>query len=213
MILFSLFALSVPFVLLASVSSVPLSAVTLGLTWKPRLWLVSEPPNAVFAWWKETSVSMGNISFYRRSTMYRSLRVRRVANPVVGHVGLEAMRKRARQRGVISPSDASVARAFYRDALGGHQVWPAGPMGARGRVWFLVAGALIEVGGAAVGRSAPVVLDVDDPDELAQRCWDAGFTVRMHQDPTGRAPVSVFDPFDRRIDLAPVQAASAHRTA
>jgi hypothetical protein len=146
--------------------------------------------------------------------MYRSLRGRRAANPVVGHVGVQAMRKRSRQRRVISPSDARAARAFYCDALEGQQVWPAGPIGAHGRLWFLVAGALIEVGGAAVGCSAPVILDVDDPDELAQRCWDAGFTVRMHQDPTGRAPVSVFDPFDRRIDLAPrARAMSAHRTA
>ena len=146
--------------------------------------------------------------------MYRSLRVRRIANPVVGHVGLEAMRKRSRTRRLIAPSDASAARAFYCDALEGQQVWRVGGMGRRGTLSFLVAGALIEVGGAALGRGAPVVLDVDDPDELAQRCWDAGFTVRMHQDPTGRAPVSVFDPFGRRIDLAPRECAmNAHRTA
>ena len=145
--------------------------------------------------------------------MYRSLRVRRTANPVVGHVGLEAMRKRSRKRRVIAPSDASAARAFYCDALEGQQVWPAGRLGRRGTLWFLVAGAFIEVVGAA-GRSAPVILDVDAPDELAQRCWDAGFTVRMHQDPTGRASVSVFDPFGRRIDLAPRGCAmNAHRTA
>jgi catechol 2,3-dioxygenase-like lactoylglutathione lyase family enzyme len=146
--------------------------------------------------------------------MYRSLRVRRTANPVVGHVGLEAMRKRSRKRRVIAPSAASAARAFYRDALKGQQVWPAGRMGGRGTLWFRVAGALIEVVGAAVSPNAPVMLDVDDPNELAQRCWDAGFTVRMHQDATGRAPLSVFDPFGRRIDLAPRECVmNAHRFA
>jgi hypothetical protein len=124
------------------------------------------------------------------------------------------MRKRSRKRRAIAPVDAGAARAFYRDALQGQQVWPIGRMGRRGTLWFLVAGAFIEVAGGAIGRSAPVVLDVEDPDDLAQRCWDAGFTVRMHQDATGRAAVSVFDPFGRRIDLAPRECAlSVHRTA
>jgi len=51
--------------------------------------------------------------------------------------------------------------------------------------------------------TAPIVLEVDDPDSVAQRCWDAGLTVRLHQDETGRAPVSVIDSFGRRVDLVP----------
>src|SRR6185295_4282494 len=62
---------------------------------------------------------------------------------------------------------------------------------------------IIEGNPSLEGSTAPIVLEVDDPDSVAQRCWDAGLTVRVHQDETGRAPVSVIDPFGRRVDLVP----------
>ena len=62
---------------------------------------------------------------------------------------------------------------------------------------------IIEGSSSLEGSTAPIILEVDDPDSVAQRCWDAGLTVRVHQDETGRAPVSVIDPFGRRVDLVP----------
>jgi hypothetical protein len=124
-------------------------------------------------------------------------------SPVRGGAAFREAHMRSRRQTVMTPSDARAARVFYRRALKGRQVWPAGDAGASGSLWFLVAGSLIEVSGVLGGNASPIVLDVDDPDGLAQRCWDAGFTVRLNQDSTGRAPVSVFDPFGRRVDLAP----------
>jgi hypothetical protein len=104
------------------------------------------------------------------------------------------------------------ARLFYQRALQGRRVWPARQTAGES-LWFLVAGSLIEVRGG-LGGMAPVVIDVEDPDALAQRCWDAGFTVRVNRDTAGSAPVSVFDPFGRRVDLAPREPAlTAYRTA
>jgi catechol 2,3-dioxygenase-like lactoylglutathione lyase family enzyme len=103
----------------------------------------------------------------------------------------------------ISPSDAAAARAFYCDALRGRQVGLAPRRSTVGSLWFLVAGTIVEVRTDRGSAAAPIALDVDDPDLLAQRCWDAGFTVRVRQDEAGRAPVSVIDPFGRRVDLAP----------
>lgn len=102
----------------------------------------------------------------------------------------------------LNDFEASAARAFYCDVLRGREVRPAARVAMRGSLRFLVAGALVEVS-ARRGRSmAPIVLQIRDPDALAERCWDAGFTVRVNPDSTGRAPVSVFDPFGRRVDLA-----------
>ena len=96
--------------------------------------------------------------------------------------------------------DAAAARAFYCDALGGRQLWRARHCDVR-PLQFLVAGTIIEVC-PDLGSAVPhVVLTVDDPDLWAQRCWNSGFTVRVLDDETGRAPVSVIDPFGRRVDL------------
>ena len=109
----------------------------------------------------------------------------------------------------LAPSDASVAQAFYGGALRGRQLRPASRRNAARSLWFLIAGQVVEVGCDRGAAAAPVALHVDDPDLMAQRCWDAGFTVRVRQDATGRAPVSVYDPFGRRIDLVPSAALTA----
>ena len=120
---------------------------------------------------------------------------------------------RIRRLPAMSLGDADAARAFYHDVLGGRQTWPARRADIGGGLWFLVSGTVIEVRSAPGSDTTPLMLEVDDPDALAQRCWDAGFTVRVHQDATGRAPVSVIDPFGRRIDLAPMEASTSPRLA
>jgi catechol 2,3-dioxygenase-like lactoylglutathione lyase family enzyme len=102
----------------------------------------------------------------------------------------------------VTVREIAAARAFYCDVLRGRQVWRTGRAGAGASLWFVVAGSIVEVG-SNVSSTPPVVLHVDDPDGLAERCWDAGFSVQVHQDATGQTLVSVVDPFGRRIDLAP----------
>jgi catechol 2,3-dioxygenase-like lactoylglutathione lyase family enzyme len=97
--------------------------------------------------------------------------------------------------------ERTAARSFYGDVLGGRQVWSTGR--PDGSLWFLVGETLVEVsaGSDGGGEPAPIVLEVDAPEELAERCWDAGFTVRVHDYMTDREAVSVVDPSGRRIDL------------
>ena len=103
----------------------------------------------------------------------------------------------------VAPSDIAAARAFYGDALRGRQLRLPARRGTTTGLWFLIGGNIVEVRTANGAAAAPIAIDVDDPDLLAQRCWDAGFTVRVREDETGRAPVSVIDPFGRRLDLMP----------
>jgi catechol 2,3-dioxygenase-like lactoylglutathione lyase family enzyme len=104
---------------------------------------------------------------------------------------------------IAASSTIEAARAFYCDALRGRQVWRTGSADAGARLWFLVGETLVEVGSASRDAITPITLSVESPSELAERCWDAGFTVRVHDDGTGRAPLSVLDPLGRRIELAP----------
>lgn len=117
---------------------------------------------------------------------------RRPAPPTGGH------ERRASRAG---DHDAAV-RAFYADALQGRQVWPTRRAPAQAGLWFLVEGTLIEVRAARDAERPPVTLEVDAPDELAARCWDAGFDVRVHQSATGAVVLSVIDPFGQEIVLA-----------
>lgn len=113
-------------------------------------------------------------------------------------------RKGPRRSSALSAEHMRSARVFYGEMLGGRWIRP--PIvesGAFCGSWFAVGGVRVEARADLGSRAAPILLHVDDPDALAQRCWDAGFTVRVRQDETGRAPVSVIDPFGRRIDLAP----------
>jgi catechol 2,3-dioxygenase-like lactoylglutathione lyase family enzyme len=106
----------------------------------------------------------------------------------------------------------SAARSFYADVLGGRRVWPTEATADAG-LWFLVDGALIEACATAGAGQPPIVLAVRAPLELATRCWDAEFDVRVHDDASGRSALSVVDPFGREIVLvrrrAPVRAADS----
>lgn len=53
------------------------------------------------------------------------------------------------------------------------------------------------------------VLVVDDPDTVAEQCWDAGLTVLLHDRGEGAAPIFVVDLFGRLIALMPRETESA----
>ncbi len=95
-------------------------------------------------------------------------------------------------------TQARVAREFYADVLQGTQVWDSERAGT---LAFIVAGTRIDVSTSTAADREPVVLAVGDPDALAERCWDAGYSVQVSNEATGDGTVSVIDPFGRRIDL------------
>ena len=110
-------------------------------------------------------------------------------------------------------TERTIVEAFYRDALGGREVWHA----RRGRFVktskFSIGRSIVDVPPDLGPNAAPIRVVVDDPDELAQRCWDAGFSVLVNEDATGGAPVSVIDPFGRRVDLVPCVSAATPAVA
>ena len=120
--------------------------------------------------------------------------------------GDERVATRAAARAVspraITPGEAAAARAFYCDALRGRQVWPTEDVNGGGSLWFLLGLTLVEVGPDVRLTDTPTVLEVDDPTEAAERCWDAGFSVCVRRDEAGETALSVVDPFGRRVDLA-----------
>ena len=66
--------------------------------------------------------------------------------------------------------------------------------------------ATMVTGGAPPDASdggSPRVLVMDDPTGMAERCWDAGFTVRVRETRSGGTAFVVTDPFGRRLVLAP----------
>jgi catechol 2,3-dioxygenase-like lactoylglutathione lyase family enzyme len=145
---------------------------------------------------------------------HQRLRDRRATPP--GGKGRPAFPAGARHLSRITPNDVAAARSFYEDVLGGRQVW-ATDADADASLWFLVDGALIEACAAAGAGQPPILLAVRAPLELATRCWDAEFDVRVHDDASGRSALSVVDPFGREIVLvrrrAPVRAADSGRRA
>ncbi len=126
----------------------------------------------------------------------RQLRDRRATPP--GGKGRPAFTVGVRHLSRITPNDVAAARSFYEDVLGGRQVW-ATDAAADAGLWFLVDGALIEVCAAAGAALPPIVLAVRAPVELAARCWDAAFEVRVHDARGGRSALSAVDPFGREI--------------
>lgn len=91
-----------------------------------------------------------------------------------------------------------IARMFYCDVLHGRQVWDAE---RADNLSFVVEGTRIDVTHSSSLDIEPVVLSVSDPHALAERCWDAGFSVRIGRGASDSPPVSVIDPFGRCIEL------------
>jgi len=103
---------------------------------------------------------------------------------------------------VSSDSTIATVSAFYRDVLRGREVRATRAAGRRNRFCFIVGETPVEVRSAVRTPPAPIVVDVDDPAEIAERCWDAGFRVRVREVAAGRAlQLSVVDPLGRQIDL------------
>jgi hypothetical protein len=103
--------------------------------------------------------------------------------------------------------DAGTARAFYTDVLGGFEVRPAG--GAKDdTLHFLVEGQRIDVRAARGGHDDGLELTVRSPVEIAERCWDAGFTVRLENEGS-EVVLHVTDPLGRSIALRPRAGARA----
>ena len=94
------------------------------------------------------------------------------------------------------------ARSFYTELLGGSQVWPTDHVQADATLYFLVEGQLVEVPPSRDDAKNTLELRVESPLDLAERCWDAGCTVRVSGD-TVDAPPLVTDPLGRTIALLP----------
>lgn len=92
------------------------------------------------------------------------------------------------------------ARAFYEVALGGRQVWPTGPRAVPRRLWFLVGSTLLRVSLDDREVDRPE-LHVDSPAAVAQRCWDAGYTIHVRGEDSD--DLIVIDPFGRELVLMP----------
>ena len=109
--------------------------------------------------------------------------------------------------------DISIAaRRFYRGVLGGRQVWPTDRRRGLRSLFFLIGDTLIEIDPAPRFAPQAVALEVDAPNELAERCWNAGYTVRLRDDDVDESnPAFVItDPFGRSIALTQ---RAAHRPA
>jgi len=102
--------------------------------------------------------------------------------------------------------DISIAaRRFYRGVLGGRQVWPTDRRRSLRSLFFLVGDTLIEVDPASRVAPEAVALEVDAPNEIAERCWNAGYTVRLRDNDLDESDPAFFitDPFGRSIALTP----------
>jgi catechol 2,3-dioxygenase-like lactoylglutathione lyase family enzyme len=98
----------------------------------------------------------------------------------------------------IAPTPARVAQVFYCDVLGARQIWDEE---RPGRLSFILEGTRIDVHTSSADERAPVRVPVADPEDLAERCWDAGYSVHVAPEAAAGATVSVIDPFGRRIEL------------
>ena len=107
---------------------------------------------------------------------------------------------RDRQPPVLTTRGLAAARVFYIELLQGRLVCAARRHTDRARLWYRAYDGLIETG-PGIHEEAPVVLHVDDPLAIAERCWDAGFSVRPLERSFGDVTLSVTDPFGRQIEL------------
>src|SRR5690349_17896484 len=96
--------------------------------------------------------------------------------------------KGAKQRHVRNPASArafsalAATQSFYRDVLGGRQLWPTAHDSAGDSLWFFIAGTLVKVAPAREDMAETIELSVDSPTSIAERCWDSGYTVSLPAD-------------------------------
>lgn len=104
----------------------------------------------------------------------------------------------------------AAAREFYLEILGGREIRRPQPAGDA-RLLFMVGGLLIETGPACPDGRGTAVMWADNVEDVASRCWDAGFTVLPSMDAPPMASVIVVDPFGRRIEIVSVETSRAAR--
>jgi hypothetical protein len=91
------------------------------------------------------------------------------------------------------------ARRFYRDILCGREV-RSDIDGTSEALWFILGRQCVVVrSGDAI--TAAISIEVDDPVSVAEKCWDAGYTVCEADPVDGHPRLSVIDPFGRRVEL------------
>jgi extradiol dioxygenase family protein len=95
-------------------------------------------------------------------------------------------------------SALAAARAFYCDVLGGQQMRRLQLGDGSSLLSFLVGEALVITGPGVVDDR--VTLVVDDALAIAERCWDAGFEVRV-RGTADATTIVVIDPFDRELEV------------
>lgn len=103
----------------------------------------------------------------------------------------------------VGGRDRAAARTFYCGVLGGRQVPPVGIGESNGRLRFRVGSVLIETGPAFRDAHTRLILAAKAAEDVAVRCWDAGFSVHVRGRRRGRCSLALVDPFGRYIDLVP----------
>jgi hypothetical protein len=93
-------------------------------------------------------------------------------------------------------------RSFYEDILGGVQVSPVGGVQADDALHFILEGQLIRLAAPDDDRHQVLELTVASPIALAERCWDAGCTVRIERGGVDGI-VYITDPVGRTVALLP----------
>jgi hypothetical protein len=101
-------------------------------------------------------------------------------------------------------------RQFYRDILRGREV-RSDHDETSGALCFIVGPQCIAVRTREAG-TGPMSLEVDDPVAVAEKCWDAGYTVYASDSDEGDTRLSVIDPFGRRIELARAEGFRSDKT-
>ena len=79
-------------------------------------------------------------------------------------------------------------------------MWPTGPRASARGLWFMVGSTVVRVSLVDREIDAPA-LHVDSPAAIAERCWDAGYTVRVKGQDSD--DLIVMDPFGRELVLTP----------
>ena len=104
----------------------------------------------------------------------------------------------------MPPGLETEARRFYGDVLGLHEVPKPESLGRPKGAWFELKGGQLHLGVEAdfrPAKKAHVAFDVDNLDQLAARCRDAGYEPRSDHSISGVRRFFVDDPFGNRLEL------------
>ena len=99
----------------------------------------------------------------------------------------------------VDEEDIAAAVTFYCDILDGTQARTA----PADELWFVVEGVLIETGPGAHTEWGRMTIEVENPEEVAAKCWDGGFTVRTEEAESWSPRLTLVDPFGLEIALVP----------